>query len=185
MVDVTYQMVLSTLQTVGLLVGVFYYIISLNNQQKTRELALKTQETTLETRKVQMAQDIISKLTLKSFYTSWMDIVYNQPYEDFDDWFEKYGPYTNMPAYLHFCYVVEQYDMAGFALKQGLVPAEYTYSRHGDTAIRVWDTVEPIVKRLREASPSGKGRYYSLWDNFEFMANEYKRVRSELYGVEP
>ena len=41
MAEITYQMVLSTIQTVGLLVGISYYILTLRNAQHTRELALK------------------------------------------------------------------------------------------------------------------------------------------------
>jgi hypothetical protein len=48
MVDVTYQMVLSTLQTAGLLVSIFYYITVLRNQQKNQEISLRNQEKTLE-----------------------------------------------------------------------------------------------------------------------------------------
>ena len=43
-------MVLSTLQTTGLLVGIFYYIVTLNNQQKNQELTLIAQAQALETR---------------------------------------------------------------------------------------------------------------------------------------
>ena len=44
MAEITYQMVLSTLQTVGLLVGIFYYVTTMRNAQKTRELTLESQE---------------------------------------------------------------------------------------------------------------------------------------------
>jgi hypothetical protein len=65
MAEITYQMVLSTIQTVGLLVGIFYYITTMRNAQKTRELALKSQELTrkaqehaVETRQIQRARGI-------------------------------------------------------------------------------------------------------------------------------
>jgi preprotein translocase subunit YajC len=44
MVEITYQMVMSTLQTAGILVGIFYYIMTLRNQRKNQELTLKAQE---------------------------------------------------------------------------------------------------------------------------------------------
>jgi hypothetical protein len=43
MVDVTYQMLLSTLQTAGILVGIFYYITTLRNQNKARKTQLYMQ----------------------------------------------------------------------------------------------------------------------------------------------
>ena len=61
MVEITYQMVLSTLQTVGLLVGIFYYVTTLRNAQKTRELTLKAQEQALETRQAQMFLQMLNR----------------------------------------------------------------------------------------------------------------------------
>ena len=65
MAEITYQMVLSTIQTVGLLVGIFYYVTTLRNAQKTRELTLqsmeltrKAQEQAVETRQAQLYNNI-------------------------------------------------------------------------------------------------------------------------------
>ena len=46
MVEITYQMVLSTLQTIALIVGIAYYLIIMRNSQRTRELTLQSQELT-------------------------------------------------------------------------------------------------------------------------------------------
>jgi hypothetical protein len=43
MVEITYQVVLSTLQTAGILVGIFYYVMSLQNQNKARKTQLYMQ----------------------------------------------------------------------------------------------------------------------------------------------
>ena len=47
MVDVTYQMVLSTVQTAGILVGIVYYVMNLNYTRKNQEQTLLTRKTTL------------------------------------------------------------------------------------------------------------------------------------------
>ena len=67
-VEVTYQMVLSTIQTIALLVGIAYYMSISKKQQKTREqtlesqeLARKAQENALETRKAQMFMQIYNE----------------------------------------------------------------------------------------------------------------------------
>jgi hypothetical protein len=64
MVDLTYQMVLSTLQTAGILVGIFYYIMSLRNQNKARKTQLywqinekTSQENIISGRSEYMAQE--------------------------------------------------------------------------------------------------------------------------------
>ncbi len=43
MVEITYQMVLSTLQTAGILIGIFYYITTLRNQNRARQAQLLMQ----------------------------------------------------------------------------------------------------------------------------------------------
>jgi hypothetical protein len=55
MVEITYQMVLNTLQTVGLLVGIYYYIMTLRNQRKDRMIEMafqRMQERGLEYQKM-------------------------------------------------------------------------------------------------------------------------------------
>ena len=61
MAEITYQMVLSTIQTIALVVGIVYYLTIMRNAQKTRELTLQSQELTrkaqeqsLETREAQL-----------------------------------------------------------------------------------------------------------------------------------
>ena len=47
MVDVTYQMVLSTLQTAGILVGIIYYLTIMRNSQKNQQMQLETRQSQL------------------------------------------------------------------------------------------------------------------------------------------
>ena len=54
MVEITYQMVLSTIQTASLVVGIVYYITIMRNTQRTRELTLKAQEETERARQRDM-----------------------------------------------------------------------------------------------------------------------------------
>jgi hypothetical protein len=68
MVEITYQMILSTIQTIALIVGIIYYITIMRNTQKTRELTLESQELTrkaqeqqLETRQAQMFMQIYNQ----------------------------------------------------------------------------------------------------------------------------
>jgi replicative DNA helicase len=44
MVEITYQMVLSTLQTIALIVGIYYYIMTIRANQRNQEISLKNQQ---------------------------------------------------------------------------------------------------------------------------------------------
>jgi hypothetical protein len=48
MVEITLPIVLQILQTVGILVGIVYYITIMRNSQRTRELSLQAQELDLK-----------------------------------------------------------------------------------------------------------------------------------------
>ena len=49
MVEITYQMVLSTLQTIALVVGIIYYLIIMRNSQRTQQMQLDTRRAQLFT----------------------------------------------------------------------------------------------------------------------------------------
>ena len=64
MVDVTYQMVLSTVQTAGILVGITYYVMNLNYTRKNQEISLRNQEETLKTRHATIYNQIMGTSVL-------------------------------------------------------------------------------------------------------------------------
>jgi len=61
MAEITYQMILSTIQTIALIVGIIYYLTIMRNQQKTRNLALQAQENALQTRQSQLFMNVYNQ----------------------------------------------------------------------------------------------------------------------------
>ena len=47
MVEITYQMVLSTLQTIALIVGIAYYLIIMRNSQRNQKIQVETRQAQL------------------------------------------------------------------------------------------------------------------------------------------
>ena len=92
MVDVTYQMVLSTLQTAGILVGIVYYISIMRNQQRTRDLTLKAQEQTLRTRESQLFMNIYNQSMANPEFLHAGRIVHAKvpQIKSLDDWLRAY-----------------------------------------------------------------------------------------------
>jgi hypothetical protein len=62
------NIVLSLLQTVSIMVGITYYILNIQNNQKNQELALKAQEHATETRQL----DIYMKWQQMQTNLEWM-----------------------------------------------------------------------------------------------------------------
>ena len=91
MAEITYQMVLSTIQTLGLLVGIFYYIMTLQNTRKNQQIQL-------ETRQAQLFMTLhIEDITQRASES--LDIMMSLEYEDLDDFESKYGLENNPEAH--------------------------------------------------------------------------------------
>jgi hypothetical protein len=91
MVEITLPIMLQIVQTVGILVGIIYYITIMRNQQRTRELTLesqelarKAQEQALETRKVQLFMQIYQDMNSTENLRIYSELI-NMEWEDWDD----------------------------------------------------------------------------------------------------
>ncbi len=84
-------MVLSTLQTIALIVGIVYYITIMRNQQKTRELALKAQEQATETRQTQIFLRLFEQINNVETQTQWAELVNMEI--DNEEYLMKYDSY--------------------------------------------------------------------------------------------
>ena len=81
MIEITYQMILSTLQTAGLLVGIFYYIMVLRNQQKNQEISLRNQELTLKSQA--LATETRQAQLFMQLFDRWSDPHFAKVYGDY------------------------------------------------------------------------------------------------------
>ena len=82
MVEVTYQMVLSTIQTASLVVGIIYYLTIMRNSQKSQQMQL-------ETRQAQLLMQVYSKIDNPEIVRA-MQEVFLWEWNDFDDFIEKH-----------------------------------------------------------------------------------------------
>jgi hypothetical protein len=171
MVEITYQMVLSTLQTVSLMVGVFYYIFIMRNSQKTRELSLKAQEQALETRQTQLLMQIYQELNSEETQKSWAELV-NQEIIDYEDYIQKYDSSVNPNHYAKRVHIWYSFNTIGELLRQGLIDPDLLQRwLQGPWVIVMWEKWESIIRETRV-----RGRP-NLWAGFEYLYNEMKRIR--------
>ena len=61
----------------GVLAGFTYYVITVRNAQRVRELTLKAQEQSLETRQTQLFMQIYSEISSKDFQADFDEFLYN------------------------------------------------------------------------------------------------------------
>ena len=175
MVEVTYQMVLSTLQTVGLLVGIFYYITIMRNAQKTRELTLesqelarKAQEHAAETRQAQLCMQIINQWLQPDIIESY-NFFRNSKFSSF----EEYNQYHSNPETAKLIQVLPMYlEGLGVLVKGGYLEIGIVAGYMGGVVKIAWEKIAPHVYEFRE-------KYQSPRDLIEF---EYLYDEIMKYG---
>ena len=151
MVDVSYQMVLSTLQTVGLLVGIVYYILDLQNKREDQriantrqELMLKSQEQALHTRQAQLLSTYsgwaVNSDTFRKAIMYWFE---HEPLE-YNEFKEKYP--VNSEGYQQLFRIFQFYELLGVMCRWELVEMDLV----ADMFILMWNKLKPIVKGMQE-----------------------------------
>jgi len=165
MVEITYQMVLSTLQTVGLLVGIIYYITVMRNQSRAREAQFL----------LQLSQRFQDKENFRDYHE-----VLNLRFKDYQDFLENWDSSVNLESYLQRSTIWFMLDTFGHVLKRGLVKPETIYDAISGAFIgRMWDNHGPIIRELRKQINNP----HHL-DGFEYCAEEMKKVeRRKLQSI--
>jgi hypothetical protein len=171
MVEITYQMMLSTLQTIALIVGIVYYITIMRNQQKTRELALKAQEQATETRQTQIFMQLFQQLNSEETAKSWAELI-NMKVPDFDEFLLKYDSSVNPTHYAKRIHLWWTFNCIGELLRTETIEPDLVLRLQlSPMVIGMWENWEHII-RERENFPE-------YGDGFEYLYHELKRMRSE------
>jgi len=176
MAEITYQMVLSTLQTVGLLVGIFYYILTLRNAQKTRELSLKAQEHAGETRQAQLFMEIYRTWSSSEILKARRELE-TWAWTDYDDFIQKYGVTNNPDVYTSFQKLGAWYEGIGVLVKRKFIDPTFVDDLMSGVTLWGWETFGSIVRehRVRENMP-----YY-----FEFWEYLYEEISAIAHKQHP
>jgi hypothetical protein len=169
MVEFTYQMVLSTLQTIALIVGIVYYIAIMRNQQKNQELTLKSQEQALETREAQLMMQLWNSwMQYRDSYDVWRDI----EYKDFDDFWERYGSDPSFMATSG--RILSWFENVGVLVKEGLLDIRLIALMYAGATRQVWEKLEPLMDGFRE-----KFDYPRVWSETVYLCEALMKYMEE------
>ena len=167
MVEITYQMVLSTLQTAGLLVGIFYYIMVLRNQQKSQKHAE-------DTRQAQLFMDIYKELLTGSEV---MYLILDMEYDDFEDFERKYGRDNNPEANDMITKHMLLVEGVGVLVREGYVSVRLVALLTSGLVRIGWEKLRDYVYERRKRS-------FPRWSiEYEYLYNtlmEYAEKHPEL-----
>ena len=174
MVEITYQVVLSTLQTASILVGITYYIFNMRNQQRTRNLALRAQEQTLKTRHATIYHQImypaLSIAGMKNIL-----LLQENPVSSFEE-YQKLTRSNNefRVAWLWMCNLVE---MIGICLRKGVADIEFFAIHQPHWNLSFWRKAKPIIYKQREKyGPSFYRNMEYTFDSLEKYLEEHPEL---------
>jgi hypothetical protein len=173
MVELTYELILSTIQTIALVVGIVYYLTIMRNAQRNQELARKAQELAVETRQAQLFMQIFSKFSEENFIRNFFEIQ-DWQWEDTDDYIEKYEE-PNEP-HTKWATLANYYEGVGVLVKRGLIDVSLVDDLMSGSTMRFWEKFEDFIMetRIRYNWPQ-RGEY------IEYLYNQVKTVVKEQH----
>lgn len=165
---------LQILQTVGILVGIVYYITIMRNQQRTRELALKTQEQATETRQTQIFMQLFQQLNSEESAKSWAELI-NMKVPDYDEFLQKYDSSVNPAHYAKRIHLWWTFHSIGELLRTETIESDLVLRLQlAPMVIAMWENWEHIIREIRE-----RENFPEYGEGFEYLYHELKRIRSE------
>ena len=179
------QTVLTYLTLISVPIGVFYHIMTLRNTRRNQELTRRSQDQALETRQAQLFMGLYETYRNPEFRKLHAR-VHNQEWEDFDDFWEKYGSETNPEAFSEWLSVAAFFNGAGVLLQRELIDINLTGELLANILCRSWPGTVPILEGFRQytvregfAPPHTK-----LLGGFEYLYNEVMKREERLASGE-
>jgi len=145
---VEFSTVLSFIQAFGIIVGVAYYIMNIQNNQRNQELTLKAQQQQLETRQAQLFMQVYVQSLSKDFIKQWYAVKDFQ-YKGLEDFKERYGIDNNPDFYYSFVSIGNYIDGIGVLVRQGIMDIKLVNDMMGSYAVWWWRIVESYIKDAR------------------------------------
>ena len=135
MVDVSYQMVLSTLQTVGLLVGIVYYLTIMRNSLEARK-----SEVLWSLLQIRREEESMHKFSIA------MSLEWN----DYEDFLDKYGRESNPETWAKIWSYLVMFDDIGLMVNRGVIDIKDYYELASGSIPTLWNKYEPIILEIRK-----------------------------------
>lgn len=162
--QVTFQTIFQFLQTVSIMVGIAYYLMILQNQQKS-------QQSTLETRQAQLFMQLYNKVVSQEGIDN-LGLLVRAEWSSYEEWVEKY---QNDEEYAKaFVFYLMQMEGVGVLIKEKLVSIRLVAMFFAGITRQIWEKYKDII--LEERKHMNYPRYASEW---EYTYNELMKYMKE------
>ena len=169
MVDVSYQMVLSTLQTVGLLVGIYYYIMTLRNSQRNQQLQL-------ETRQAQLFMQVYREVCTPEWWIRQAE-THKHDWSNYEEVEEFMGMTSNPKEYGEQSALFAFYEGLGVLVKRKLIDPSMVDDLLSGPILGYWERLSPHFLERRKRRP--RGAVIAEW--IEYLYNKIKPIYEDQH----
>jgi len=159
MVEITFQMVLSTLQTAGLLVGIFYYIMTLRNAQKSRD--------------AQIFLQFSNKTGTKNWHNG-INHIRQLKFSSLEE-LRKYRE-NNPDEWFDIRYVFGVIEDFGGLVRGGYLNINIIAITSSTNIIRAWEMLQPIIDEMRRVVGDPR-----TWSEMEYLYNQVILFNKKRY----
>ena len=168
--------ILSFIQAAGIIVGVAYYILNIQNNQRNQELSLKAQQQAIETRNTQFFITLHNSMDSESILTSWKDMAGKREWNTFEEWWDRFGPESNIEYFTKWLRAQILYEIYGTMVKRGFIDISLVDDMLSGPVMMYWEASKPIIYGLRE-----KKGYPQFQEHFEYLADRIRKMVSEQH----
>jgi len=153
------------IQTIGVIlaatsvtIAAAYYVLSLHNQNQTRQ--------------AQLFMNLYNSTTDKEFLRHAMEHIFQWNYSDLDDFEEKYGLESNPEENTYWHLEINFIESTAILVNRGLVPVSLVDSWVGDWFIVHWEKFSPYIREFRV-----RNKLPGVWMENEALIKKLKEYR--------
>lgn len=128
---------------VGLIASLLYYTFTLQNANRTQRLQL-------EARQTQIFMDLYKTMATKEFMQDLEQILVYWDFEDYDDFYAKYGADVDPGMHASFDSMMEYYNGIGLLAKRGSIDPELVYSLMRFSIFAFWEKYKGVIEEDRK-----------------------------------
>ena len=173
---VEFSTILQFIQASGIIVGVAYYIMNIQNNQRNQDLNLKAQMQAIQTRNTQFLISLHNSMDNESIKISWNEMLGKREWSTFDEWWEKFGPENNIEYFSKWLRGQILYEIYGAMVRKGFIDVELVDDMMSGPILMYWEASKPIIFGMRE-----KKGYPQFQEHFEYLASRIKDIVLEQH----
>jgi hypothetical protein len=176
------NVVLTLLQTLSIMVGIGYYILNLQNNQKNQKISIRNQELTLEsqqqaleTRQAQLFMNTYQAYNTPEFLRA-IDTYFKISYKDYDEYESKYR--SDIETDVQIMKVYSYMEGLGVLVREGYIGIRLIALYISTDIMLCWEIIKPMAHEYRK-----RNDYPRYLIEFEYLYNtliEYAEQHPEM-----